>query len=49
MNHGQSNTIAVGLTMFKQYAVPFELVSLLLIVALVGAVILTQARKEEDE
>lgn len=43
-----SNPMAIGLTMFKHYVIPFELVSLLLIVALVGAVVLAQNRKEEE-
>lgn len=48
VNHGQSNAVAIGEAIFKSYAVPFELVSLLLIVALVGAVILAQERKEDE-
>ncbi|MCL6549014.1 MAG: NADH-quinone oxidoreductase subunit J [Alicyclobacillus sp.] len=48
VNGGKPNPIAIGLTLFQQYTVPFELVSLLLIVALVGAVILAQARKEDE-
>lgn len=49
LNNGLSNPVAIGVTMFKQYAIPFEIVSLLLIVGLVGAVILAQDRKEEEE
>ncbi|QQE78768.1 NADH-quinone oxidoreductase subunit J [Alicyclobacillus sp. SO9] len=45
---GISNTMAIGQTMFTHYVIPFELVSLLLIVALVGAVVLAQSRKEEE-
>lgn len=48
VNQGNSNPVAIGLVLFKSYAVPFELVSLLLIVALVGAVILAQERKEDE-
>lgn len=48
INNGNSNPIAIGMMMFKQYTVPFELVSILLIVALVGAVILAQERKEDE-
>ncbi|MBX5436412.1 MAG: NADH-quinone oxidoreductase subunit J [Alicyclobacillaceae bacterium] len=48
VNQGQSNPVAVGLALFQHYTVPFELVSLLLIVALVGAVILAQERKEDE-
>jgi len=43
--HG-SNVSEIGLSLFRTYAIPFELVSLVLIVALVGTVVL--ARKEED-
>jgi NADH-quinone oxidoreductase subunit J len=49
LNAGHTNTVAIGLTLFKEYGLPFELVSLLLIVGLVGAVILAQPRKEEEE
>jgi NADH-quinone oxidoreductase subunit J len=48
INGGISNPVAIGLALFKQYVVPFELVSLLLIVALVGAVVLAQTRKEDE-
>lgn len=48
INGGNSNPIAIGLMMFKEYTVPFELVSILLLVALVGAVILAQERKEDE-
>ncbi len=48
LNAGNSNPVAIGLVMFKQYAFPFELVSLVLIVGLVGAVILAQERKEDE-
>lgn len=48
INQGNSNPVAIGIAMFRGYAVPFELVSLLLIVALVGAVILAQERKEDE-
>lgn len=47
INGGNSNPMAIGLMMFQQYAIPFELVSVLLIVGLVGAVILAQERKED--
>ena len=42
-----ANVVAqIGQAMFHQYAIPFELVSLVLIVALVGASVI--ARKEEE-
>jgi NADH:ubiquinone oxidoreductase subunit 6 (subunit J) len=37
----------VGNALFRQWAVPFEIASLVLLVALVGAIVL--ARQEEDE
>jgi NADH-quinone oxidoreductase subunit J len=36
----------LGITLFQQYAIPFELASVLLLVALIGAIIL--ARKEQE-
>ncbi|GMA50944.1 NADH:ubiquinone oxidoreductase subunit J [Alicyclobacillus contaminans] len=48
INGGNSNPVAIGMALFKQYAIPFELVSLLLIVALVGAVLLARSRKEDE-
>jgi len=41
-----SNAKQIGLSVFKEYVIPFELVSVLLLVALVGAIIL--AKREED-
>ncbi|MCL6599370.1 MAG: NADH-quinone oxidoreductase subunit J [Alicyclobacillus macrosporangiidus] len=49
VNGGNSNPVAVGLALFQNYTVPFELVSLLLIVGMVGAVILARERKEDEE
>jgi len=43
---GEDNTRAIGELMFTQYVIPFELLSLLLTVAFVGAIILA---KREDE
>jgi NADH-quinone oxidoreductase subunit J len=43
---GTSSVKAVANSIYTQYTIPFELVSVILIVALVGAVIL--ARKEEN-
>ncbi len=37
---------ALGISLFRQYAIPFELASILLLVALIGAIIL--ARKEQE-
>jgi NADH-quinone oxidoreductase subunit J len=49
LNGGKSNAVAIGVTMLQQYTVPFEIISLVLIVALVGAVVIAQNRKEGDE
>ena len=48
VNGGNSNVVAIGIMLYQQYTIPFELVSLLLIVALVGAVIIAQDRKENE-
>lgn len=48
INGGNSNPIAIGLMMFQTYTVPFELVSVLLIVGLVGAIIIARDRKEDE-
>lgn len=43
----KANTLEIGKALFTKYVIPFELVSVLLLVALVGAIVL--ARKEEDD
>ncbi|MBO8171999.1 MAG: NADH-quinone oxidoreductase subunit J [Bacillaceae bacterium] len=43
----EDNTTMIGKTIFTQYVIPFELVSVLLLVALVGAIIL--AKREEND
>lgn len=43
-----SNTKQIGVQLFTKYVIPFELTSILLLVALVGAIILAR-RDEEDE
>lgn len=43
---GEDNTRAIGELIFTQYVIPFELLSLLLTVAFIGAIIL--AKREED-
>ena len=45
VNYGRFGTKEVGKTLFTQYLVPFEVISLLLLVAMVGAIIL--GRREE--
>lgn len=42
----ENNTLEIGKLLFTQYAVPFELISVLLTVAFVGAVAV--AKREED-
>lgn len=42
----ESNTHSIGFLLYNRYVIPFEILSVLLLVALVGAVILA---KEEDE
>ncbi len=42
----EDNTREIGLQLFTQYAIPFELVSVLLTVAFIGAIAL--AKREED-
>ncbi|WP_432215081.1 NADH-quinone oxidoreductase subunit J [Salmonella enterica] len=41
-----SNAKEIGLVVFTEYVIPFELVSVLLLVALIGAIIM--AKKEGD-
>jgi NADH-quinone oxidoreductase subunit J len=38
---------AIGLVIFKDYALPFEVVSILLLVAMVGAIVLTVHREKK--
>jgi len=42
----EDNTMAIGETIFTLYVIPFELISLLLTVALIGAIVI--AKREED-
>lgn len=46
-NPGEDNTRAIGEQLFTRYVIPFELVSVLLTVAFIGAIVL--AKKEEGE
>ncbi len=39
---------ALGETLFQQYLLPFEVTSILLLVAMVGAIVLTKKEKGED-
>ncbi len=46
--HG-SNTKIVGDVLFKHYLLPFEIVAIILLIALVGAVVLTNKNTKEAE
>ncbi|AIE61541.1 NADH-quinone oxidoreductase subunit J [Bacillus methanolicus] len=43
----EHNTEQIGITLYSKYAIPFELTSVLLLVALVGAIVL--ARKDDEK
>jgi NADH-quinone oxidoreductase subunit J len=43
------NLRALGLSLFSDYLLPFEVTSILLLVAMVGAIVLTNRQKEEPE
>lgn len=48
INQGVSNPMAIGQALFSTYVLPFEIVSLLLLVALVGAVVIGRQRKGDE-
>lgn len=43
------NSEAVGLVLFSEYLLPFELASVLLLVAIIGAIVMSKARTRETE
>lgn len=43
-----NNTEKIGVALYTQYVIPFELTSVVLLVALVGAVILAKKEEKED-
>ena len=43
------NSEAVGLVLFSQYLLPFELASILLLVAIIGAIVMSKTRNKETE
>lgn len=43
----EENTKQIGIELFSKYAIPFEVMSVLLLVALVGAIVL--AKKDDEE
>lgn len=44
----ENNTEQIGISLFSKYVIPFELTSVLLLVALIGAVILAKKENEEE-
>ena len=49
MNYGEmGNSERVGQVLFSEYLLPFELASILLLVAIIGAVVMAKARTESD-
>jgi NADH-quinone oxidoreductase subunit J len=45
----ENNTEQLGIALFSDYVIPFELMSVLLLVAFVGAIVLSRKDEEEDE
>jgi NADH-quinone oxidoreductase subunit J len=45
---GSTNITELGLSLFKDWAIPFELASLVLLIALIGAVVVVREDNEED-
>ncbi len=43
------NSEKVGLVLFSEYLLPFELASILLLVAIIGAIVMSKARNRETE
>ena len=43
------NTEKVGLVLFSEYLLPFELASILLLVAIIGAIVMSKVRKGQRE
>lgn len=46
---GYGGATAIGLELFNQYLLPFEVTSLLLLVAMIGAIIISRRRKKETK
>lgn len=44
-----NNTLQIGKALYSKYTIPFELTSVLLLVALVGSIILAKKDEEEDK
>jgi NADH-quinone oxidoreductase subunit J len=47
--HGYSNTKALGRLLFTEYAYPFELASVILLVAIVAAILLTYRTRKDNK
>lgn len=45
----ENNTQQIGVELYSKYIIPFELTSVLLLVALIGAIILSKKDDKEDE
>ena len=46
---GSTDITELGLTLFSDWAIPFELVSLVLLIALMGTVVMVRRDNEEDK
>lgn len=46
---GSTDITELGLTLFSDWAIPFELVSLVLLIALIGTVVMVRRDNEEDK
>ena len=44
-----NNTLEIGKALYSKYTIPFELASVLLLVGLVGAIVLSKKDDEEGE
>ncbi|QIK79755.1 NADH-quinone oxidoreductase subunit J [Sphingomonas piscis] len=44
-NNGQSNIVALGEQLYSRYLMPFELAGLILLVAMIGAIVLTHRQR----
>lgn len=45
----ESNVEQIGVTLFSKYVIPFELLGVLLLVALIGSIVLARQDDEEEE
>ena len=48
VGEGFGSPASIGKILFTQYLVPFEVTSILLLVAMVGAIVLTRGEREES-